>query len=357
MTASPRYYLTTKDLVTIALLSALGGVLSTYIGYLGNLINHMFGVPFGAGQFLAGMHVLWIVLAVGITRKKGLGTVTGTVKGVVELFMGSTHGIIIVLVSLVQGLIVDLFLFSDKAKAGRSPISYGIAGAVASASNVVVFQVFFFSGVPLLLIAMLCMLAGASGIVFCGWLATEMMSSLEHAGIIESKQSRPAEFQGTPSPATKRSGVALASLVAVIVFLGIFTIGGVYYFFAIYHPPGASSVEVTGQVNESFKFVYSDFKDQEVTINAELIGSVTHVAPKNYTGIPLRLVLEQAAPKAGAEKVVIIGSDGYSATFRLADVLSDDKLIITEEDSGFRIVAANYEGAYWVEMVVTIEVR
>jgi len=69
MTASPRYYLTTKDLVTIALLSALGGVLSTYIGYLGNLINHMLGVPFGAGQFLAGMHVLWIVLAVGITRK------------------------------------------------------------------------------------------------------------------------------------------------------------------------------------------------------------------------------------------------------------------------------------------------
>ena len=63
-----KYYFSTKDLVTIALLSALGGVLSTYIGYLGNMVNHIIGVPFGAGQFLAGLH--------GITRKKGAATVT-----------------------------------------------------------------------------------------------------------------------------------------------------------------------------------------------------------------------------------------------------------------------------------------
>jgi hypothetical protein len=32
-------------------------------------------------------------------------------------------------------------------------------------------------------------------------------------------------------------------------------------------------------------------------------------------------------------------------------------LIITKESTGFKIVGANYEGAYWVEGVVTIEVR
>jgi ABC-type thiamin/hydroxymethylpyrimidine transport system permease subunit len=357
MSESRRYYLTTKDLVTIALLSALGGVLSTYLGYLGNLINHAFGVPFGAGQFLAGMHVLWIALAVGITRKKGVGTLTGTVKGIVELFMGSTHGIVIVLVSLVQGAIVDLFLFSDKTKAARNPISYGIAGAVASASNVVVFQVFFFSGVPLVLIAMLCMLAGGSGMIFCGWLASEMLSSLEHAGVIESKEGRKGDVLRAPSLTSRRSRAAVTSLVAVIMFLGIFTVGGVYYFFAVYHPPGATSVDVMGQVNEPFEFVYSDFKDREVTFNAELNGSVTHVSSRNYTGIPLRPILELAAPRAGADQIVIVGSDGYSAVFRLADALSDDRLIIAEGGTGLRIVAANYEGAYWVENVVKIEVR
>ncbi|MCJ7607217.1 MAG: ECF transporter S component, partial [Thermoplasmata archaeon] len=93
-----RYYFTTKDLVTIALLSALGGVLSTYIGYLGNLVNHIFGVPFGAGQFMAGLHVIWIMLALAITAKKGAATTTGILKGVVELFMGGTHGIVIIVV-------------------------------------------------------------------------------------------------------------------------------------------------------------------------------------------------------------------------------------------------------------------
>ncbi len=39
-----------RDLVLVALLASIGGVLSTYVGYLGNLVNHFVGVPFGAGQ-------------------------------------------------------------------------------------------------------------------------------------------------------------------------------------------------------------------------------------------------------------------------------------------------------------------
>ena len=50
MTAKKQYHLSTKNLVTIALLASLGGALSTYIGYLGNLMNRLVGVPFGAGQ-------------------------------------------------------------------------------------------------------------------------------------------------------------------------------------------------------------------------------------------------------------------------------------------------------------------
>lgn len=357
-----KYHLSTKDLTTIALLSALGGVLSTYIGYLGNLINHMFGVPFGAGQFLAGMHVLWIILAVGITRKKGVGTATGVLKGIVELFLGSTHGIVIVVVSAVQGILVDLFLINDKTKAERSPISFAIAGAVASASNVLVFQAFFFSGVPLILIAVLCMLAGASGIIFCGWLATEMLASLEHAGIVESKNGFIVDIPDTentsgPRGTAKRAKLSMVRVAAVVAFLGLFTVGGVYYFFAIYQLPGQNYVNIAGQVDNPYRFVYSDFQGSETTISAELIGSVTHEPPRNYTGVPLAIILEQASPTTGAQEVVVTGSDGYYATFRLADALSDSQLILIHENGAFRIVAANYEGAYWVEDVVTIDVR
>lgn len=347
-----KYRLTTKDLVTVALLSALGGVLSTYIGYLGNLINHIFGVPFGAGQFLAGLHVIWIVLAAGITRKMGVATTTGFVKGLVELFMGSTHGIVIVLVSIIQGIIVDAVLITAKSKAGRSPIMYGIAGALASASNVIVFQIFFFSGVPIVLILMISMLAAASGIIFCGWMATQMLGSLEHAGLVESPK------QGmVPVPPTKwQKRISVVNIVAMLCILGMFTIGAVYYFFAIYEPPNPGSVDVRGNVADEYSFKYDDFSDREVTVNAELIGSVTHVPPRNYTGIPLSIVVGEANPDLNATRVVVRGTDGYTAEFDLADVMSDGTLIMTFENGSYRIVAANFDGAYWVEDVASVEV-
>jgi ABC-type thiamin/hydroxymethylpyrimidine transport system permease subunit len=354
---SRRYHLTTKDLVTIALLSALGGVLSTYIGYLGNLVNHIFGVPFGAGQFLAGLHVVWIVLATGITRKKGAATATGFVKGLVELFMGSTHGIVIVLVSLVQGAVIDLVLFSTKSKTGRSPIRYGVAGAIASASNVIVFQTFFFSGVPLVLILMISMLAAASGIIFCGWMGTQMLASLERAGLVEPKMDQAGEREPRAPPNAWQKRTAAISLIAVLCILGVFTVGAVYYFFAVYQPPNPGSVDVEGSVANPYSFVYADYEDRAITVNAELIGSVTHKPPMNYTGVPLSVLLGDAGPEADATKVTVRGTDGYTAEFVLADVMSDDELIITYDNGLYTIVAGNYEGAYWVEDVAAIDVR
>ncbi len=352
------HHLTTKDLVTVALLSALGGALSTYVGYLGNLVNHVLGVPFGAGQFLAGLHVLWIALAVGITCKKGVGTVTGLLKGTVEFFMGSTHGIIIIAVSLVQGLLVDACLFSARSKRERSVFVYGFAGAVASASNVLVFQSVFFAGVPWIMIAMLCMLAGASGVIFAGWLPTEMLAILERAGMVEGKgQAIVDDDLGAERSDKKRTRTALISMLIVFSFLAVFTVGAVYYFFAVYKPGPSSSIGINGNVAKPYGFVYSDFKANETTIHTALVGSVTYVPPQNYTGIPLCLVLDKAAPRAGATEVVVTASDGYSATFSLSAVMNDARMIVVQEASSYRLVAANYAGGYWVDGIVTIDVR
>ncbi|MEW5748330.1 MAG: ECF transporter S component [Candidatus Thermoplasmatota archaeon] len=356
-----KYHFTTKDLVTIALLSALGGVLSTYIGYLGNMVNHIIGVPFGAGQFMAGLHVIWIMLALGITRKKGAATATGLLKGVIELFMGSTHGIVIVAVSLVQGLIPDLILFRDKAKEDRSPTLYAVAGGLSSASNVVVFYTFFLAGVPAVLIAMLCMLAAASGIIFGGWLVLEMLESLEFSGMVLGKRrivvDDPSveESAWTDRKAAKRRARAAAAVMAV--FLAAFTVGAVYYYAVVYDVTEAGTAEVTGLVEEPYTFRYTDFEEFEVVVNAELIGSVTHVDPRDYEGVSLWRVVEEAQPQAGASEVVVSATDGYYAVFQMDDVLGDGELILTLEDGRLRVVAANYEGAYWVEDVTKVEVR
>ena len=52
----------------MAVLAALGGVASTYIQTLANALHAALGFP-GATQVLAGLHVLWIVLAVGVNRE------------------------------------------------------------------------------------------------------------------------------------------------------------------------------------------------------------------------------------------------------------------------------------------------
>ncbi len=343
------HFLSTKDLVTVALLSALGGGLSTYIGYLGNLVNRIVGVPFGAGQFMAGLHVIWIVLAVGITRKKGVGTATGLLKGTVELFLGSTHGVVIVVVSLVQGVLVDAILFNDKTKENRNLIPYAVAGGASASSNVFVFQSFFFSGVPIILIMILGMLAFGSGMIFGGYITLQLMDSLEHGGLIHGvKKEKESE---------KPAYVKYSSLAVTVMFLIAFTIGGVYYFQNVYQPPGSEEVPIEGNVNNEYDFVYQDYKGHENVVRAELIGSVTHVPPKNYTGIPLKVVIDNADPLNGSEKVVVSATDGYSATFSLSEVMKDDNLIITFNDGKYRIVAANYDGAYWVEDVCRIEIK
>lgn len=346
------HFLSTKDLVTIALLSALGGGLSTYIGYLGNLINRIVGVPFGAGQFMAGLHVIWIVLAVGITRKKGVGTATGLIKGAVELFLGSTHGVVIVVVSLAQGIIVDAVLFNDKTKENRNLIPYMIAGGASASSNVFVFQAFFFSGVPIILILLLGMLAFGSGMIFGGYITLQMMDSLEHGGLIH-RAKKESEKKDTEKPFY----IKYTSVIITIIFLISFTLGGVYYFTNVYQAPGSEKVHVAGEVNNEYNFVYDDFEDQERTVRAELIGSVTHVPPKNYTGIPLNVAIKNADPENGSRKIEVIATDGYSKVFNLTKIMNDDDVLITLNDGKYRIIAKDYDGSFWVEDVYEIKIK
>jgi len=341
------YHFSTKDLVTIALLSALGGGLSTYIGYLGNLINRMVGVPFGAGQFMAGLHVIWIVLAVGITKKKGVGTATGMLKGMVELFLGGTHGVVIVVVSLVQGVLVDAILFKDSTKEDRALIPYSIAGGVSAASNVFVFQAFFFSGVPIILIMALSMLAFVSGVIFGGYVTLQMMDSLEQGGLLD----RSLKKEKVPR------STRYASIGVTVIFLTAFTLGGVYYFHNVYVPPGAEEVNVVGEVEREYVFTHGDLEDQEITVSAELVGEISYVPEKNYTGIPLRAIIQEAEPVEGASKVRVIATDGYDAVFNLNEVLENDSIILSYDEVEYMIVAGDHHGSYWVRDVHEIRIE
>ena len=343
---TPSYYFTTRDLVTIAVLSALGGALSTFVGYLGLLLNTAVGTPFGAGQFLSGLHVFWIVLATGLIRKTGTSAAAGLLKGFVEFFTGSTHGIIVVLVSLIQGIIIDIGFYAIGQR-DSLPLWCIISG-FAAASNVIIFQLFFFSGAPLIFLALLVILAFSSGIIFGGYFGHATTYLVLESKVYRSAAGSPIKSQGS---VWRRLG---PYRISALVFLIAIAFSASLYAVFIWRPTiDPLSCEVVGQVAQPLQFSYFTYSDQEITIEAQLIGSVTQLPPQNYTGIQLITILMDAHPLDSATTLQVVSSDGYSVIFSLEEILSDDEIILVIED-GLRLVAKNYPGWYWVQKVVSL---
>lgn len=344
----------TKDIVTIAILASLGGALSTFVGYLGNLINLALGVPFGAGQFMAGLHVFWLVLIRVLVPKRGVGIAGGLLKGMIEMFTGSTHGIVIVIVSLVQGIIVDIGASaagtSDNLN-GNSRFIWWIGAGFSSAVNVFVLQLFYFTGAPFLYIFVISTLAFCSGIIFAGYFAWETLEFLNDTGTISGFQSiKPAITSNSPRSIAYRNLPAIA-------FVLFLTIGTLYYttnVAQVFADP--YTCEVRGLVDNPFSFTLDDFQSEQVTIEAELIGAYTHLPPANYTGILLSTILQQASVQTEAVGVQITARDGYSISLDIADVMTDSELLLTMTEDGLWLIAANYDGSMWVRQVIVLQV-
>lgn len=350
-TGRKKVYFANRDLLVMAVLSGIGGVLSTYIGYLGNLLNRIFGVPFGAGQFVAGLHVFWIILAAGLVRRPGAATIAGLLKGVVELLTGSTHGVAIVLVSFIQGLVVDLVILLVRR---HGPVAYAVAGGLSAASNVIAFQLLYFSGAPLGYILFVCGLAFISGCLLAGLFGSGVLDLIGEAGLLRLRSGaeipEPGAGGGEAKAAPRRP--AWLKIVLVSALVVAFSAGAVYYFAAVFEPPwGGPQCRVEGKVEHELSFSLSRFAESETTITAELQGEVTHVPPQDYRGIPVRVIIGEAAPLPGAAVVKVIATDGYEVEFDLDDLMADDLMILIQEEEILRLIAGNYAGGYWVKMV------
>ena len=346
----------TRQIVMIAILSALGGSLSTFVGYLGNLINLSLGVPFGAGQFMAGLHVFWIVLMRVLVPKNGVGTMGGFLKGTVEMFTGSTHGIVVVIVSLVQGLIIDLvgmIARNDQDLNGNSRVVWWLGAGIASASNVIVFQLFYFAGAPDVYIMVISLLAFCSGVIFAGFFAWETLEFLNDTGVI---QDRFPSIRTELPEKGKRSVLYRRNVPAVALIL--FLVVGVTYYVGVVRPLIAdpNSCDVVGLVETPYSFNIETYSGVTMTIEAELIGAYIHLPAANYTGVLLSTILQQADPLPEATGLRVMARDGYQVEFDLNDVMSDDRLLLTSNTDGLWLIAADYDGSLWVRQVFTLQV-
>ena len=251
---------------------------------------------------------------------------------------------VIVLVSLVEGILVDLGMGISR----RPSLAVSmVAGAVASASNVFLFQAIYFGGVPIGFLFVMAGLSLVSGAFCGGYLAWDLRRFLIASRLVPP----PAPEATGARPSLRRS---LIGLVAVVLFLA----GGVYYYTRVADPfaaPDRATIE--GALVVPFVFHYSEWAEEAETVTAELRGSVSYVPAKDYTGVPLALVLERAKPKAEATTVEVIGADGYAADFDLAKILADRSVLLSLEGGHLRLIGAGYDGAHWVDRVTRAVVR
>ncbi len=327
-----------REIVLVGLLAAVGGVLSAYIGYLGNLINRLFGVPFGAGQLIAGLHVVWPLLARSIVGRFGSGTLTGVTKGLVEFLAGGTHGVVIVLVSLVEGLLVDLGMGISRRQGLAVTM---LTGAVASASNVFIFQAIYFSGVSFTFVLVMAGLSLASGAFFGGYLAWDLKRLLAASRLLPQ-----TELVSTRPKVSWRRHLATIGLVIALLA------GAIYYYVAVYDPfalPGTA--RVSGAVEEPYTFDFGAWDGEIHTVTAELRGSTSYVPPTDYSGVVVRDILERARPAPEATRLREIADDGYEAGFDLPAAMADAALLLTLDGESLRLVAAAYDGGLWVKRV------
>ena len=307
-----RFYFTTRDLLIMAVLAALGGVASTYINTLGDAVEAFLGFP-GATQWAAGLHVIWIVLAIAITGKPGTGVAIGALKGAVELMSGNSHGVIVLLVDLVAGLLVDFGFLIFKNK--KSLLPYLVAGGLASGSNVLVFQIF--ATLPENIVAasailILFLAASVSGIVFAGLVPYLVINALVKAGVVRVTEQ---------TKKTRKIGWYI--LLAVLIIASLLT---VYLRSTLMGP---SLIEITGDVGNPYSFPSNEFKLEKISQQMEYKGVMTE-----YSGYPVKDVIAYADPSNSADTLLIQASDGYAFLIGYDELATNPNILIVQNGTG-----------------------
>ena len=311
-TSIRNFYFSTRDLLIMAVLAALGGVTSTYINTVSDAVHAILGFP-GASQWAAGLHVIWIVLAMGITGKPGTGIITGILKGGVELMSGNSHGVIILLVDVVAGLCVDFgfLLFRNK----QSLLPYIIAGGLASGSNVLVFQIF--ATLPQNIVAagaifILFIIAVASGVIFAGIIPKLLINSLTKAGIVK-----------TPQKIIGHQKIGLVVILAVAILSGLLAI------FLRTNFASGETIQITGAITNAYVFPNEEFDLEAVTREMEYRGLLTE-----FRGYPIIDVIEYAQPGEGADTVLLEASDGYAFLLSFEEIRENQNILIVQQGKG-----------------------
>lgn len=101
------------QLVTISIVAALGVATKPIIVPLVHIITGPLFIPGGA--IAGGFYMFWVVLGIGLVKRRGTGTLIGLIQGLLVIVTGAmgTHGILSIVSYSLPGIAADLiFIWS-----------------------------------------------------------------------------------------------------------------------------------------------------------------------------------------------------------------------------------------------------
>jgi energy-coupling factor transport system substrate-specific component len=176
-----RYRYTTLDILIIAVIAAIGGVVSAYVvGAWAKFIEGAIG-PFGAALNNP-FFIFWGIVAVLLVPKPGVALISSVLTGAVEVVAGSLDGSIVLVFVFLQGLGVEIgFLALGYARSLPAAVLGGALAGIGCAISLT--AVFGFTKLdPVVLVVFYAAMAVADGLIG-GILAWAIAQGVGRAGI------------------------------------------------------------------------------------------------------------------------------------------------------------------------------
>lgn len=175
-----------KDLILIAAMAALGMAVKAIINPLIRLASAALFIPGGA--LAGGLYMMWLVMAVGLTGKRGAATLAGLVQAIIVILtgIGGSHGLFSLVSYTLPGIIIDIWLLISRHKVCCLFCTF-ISCILANLIGVTSVNLIFFRlpEIPLLLSLAAAALSGGVG----GVITWHLLQALQKYGVIAGNKS------------------------------------------------------------------------------------------------------------------------------------------------------------------------
>lgn len=113
-----------RDLILIAAMAALGLAVKAVVTPLIHLASAAMFIPGGA--LAGGIYMMWLVIAVGITGKRGAAVLTGFIQSLLVILtgIGGSHGLLSLVSYTLPGLAIDLWLLVSRHRVCCLPCAF-----------------------------------------------------------------------------------------------------------------------------------------------------------------------------------------------------------------------------------------